>query len=365
MKIREIINVLEITAPLQLQETYDNAGLITGQPGWDCSGIIVSLDATEEVVLEAIEKKFNLIVAHHPIIFGGLKKINGKNYVEQTIITAIKNDIAIYAIHTNLDNVLHGVNSAIADKLGLINRTVLSPKNGTLKKLYSFVPAAHADKVRSAVFAAGAGHIGNYSECSFNAAGQGTFKPGQQTNPFVGEQGKLHVEEEVKMEMIFPAWLEKKIVPALLAAHPYEEVAYDIVSLENKPSGTGSGLIGELTTPLLEEVFLQLLKAQFGLSVIRHTHLLGRPVKKVALCGGAGAFLIGAAASAGADFYITADVKYHEFFDAGNQLVIADIGHYESEQFTIELLFADLTQKFPTFAVLKTEVKTNPVRYFL
>lgn len=365
MKIQDIINVLEAIAPPSLQEVYDNAGLITGQPGWDCSGIIVSLDATEEVVLEAIEKKCNLIVAHHPIIFTGLKKLNGKNYVEQTIITAIKNDIAIYAIHTNLDNVLHGVNATIADKIGLVNRTVLSPKNGTLKKLYSFVPVNHAEKVRSALFAAGAGHIGNYSECSFNVSGQGTFKPGQQTNPFVGERDKRHIEEEVKMEMIFPAWLEKKIVMALLAAHPYEEVAYDIVSLENKQPGTGSGLIGELTTPLLEEVFLQLLKAQFGLSVIRHTPLLGRPVKKVALCGGAGAFLIGAASSAGANFYISADIKYHEFFDSDNRLVIADIGHYESEQFTTDLLFAVLTQKFPTFAVLKTGVKTNPVRYFL
>ncbi len=365
MKIQDIIMVLEAAAPPVLQEGYDNAGLLTGQPGWDCSGIIVTLDATEEVVLEAIEKKCNLIVAHHPIIFGGLKKINGKNYVERTVITAIKNDIAIYAIHTNLDNVLNGVNAAIADKIGLVNRKVLLPKNDTLKKLYSFVPVDHAEKVRSAIFAAGAGHIGNYSECSFNAGGEGTFKAGAGTDPFVGKQGERHTEAEVKMEMIFPAWLEKKIIIALLAAHPYEEVAYDIIALENNSPVTGSGMIGELVTPLLEEVLLQLLKAQFGLPVIKHTPLLGKPVKTVALCGGAGAFLIGAATSAGADFYITGDVKYHEFFDANNRLVIADIGHYESEQFTTDLLFDILTQKFPTFAVLKTGVKTNPVRYFL
>ncbi len=365
MKIQDVITVLEDIAPPFLQESYDNAGLLTGKPDWNCTGIVITLDATEEVVLEAIEKKCNLVVAHHPIIFGGLKKINGKNYVEQTVITAIKNDIAIYAIHTNLDNVVHGVNTAIADKLGLINRSVLFPKNETLKKLYTFVPVEHAEKVRSAIFAAGGGHIGNYSECSFNSAGQGTFKAGEGTNPFVGKQGERHIEEEIKLEMVFPSWLEKKVIIALLAAHPYEEVAYDIIALDNKNPLTGSGLVGELATPLLEEVFLQLLKAQFGLTVIRHTLLLGKPVKKVALCGGAGTFLIRAAASAGADFYITGDVKYHEFFDADGRMVIADIGHYESEQFTTDLLFAVLTQKFPTFAVLKTGVKTNPVRYFL
>ena len=365
MKIQEIIAVLESAAPPALQEGYDNAGLLTGKADWDCSGIIITLDATEDVVLEAIAKKCNLIVAHHPIIFGGLKKINGKNYVERTVIAAIKNDIAIYAIHTNLDNVLHGVNAAIADKLGLVNRKVLQPKNAILKKLYTFVPVDHAEKVRSAIFAAGAGHISKYSECSFNTKGEGTFKPGEGTNPFSGNIGQRHTEEEIRMEMIYPAWLEKKILLAMMATHPYEEVAYDIIGLENQDPGTGSGLVGELVNPLLEEVFLQLLKAQFGLSVIRHTPLLGKPVKKVALCGGAGAFLVGAATAAGADFYITGDVKYHEFFDANGRLVIADIGHYESEQYTTDLLFDILTQKFPTFAVLKTGVKTNPVRYFL
>ncbi|MFN8306216.1 MAG: Nif3-like dinuclear metal center hexameric protein [Ferruginibacter sp.] len=365
MKIQDIITVLESIAPPSLQEGYDNAGLLTGQPGWDCSGVLITLDATEAVIQEAIEKKCNLVVAHHPIIFGGLKKINGKNYVERTVITAIKQDIAIYAIHTNLDNVLHGVNAMIADAIGLVNRAVLQPKSSTLKKLYSFVPGSHSEQVRSAVFAAGAGHIGNYSECSFNASGQGTFKAGEGTTPFVGKQGERHTEEEIKIEVIFPAWLEKKIIIALLAAHPYEEVAYDIISLDNENQAIGSGLVGELATPLAEEAFLQLLKSRFGLSVIRHTALLGRPVQKIALCGGAGAFLAGAARAAGADFYVTSDIKYHEFFDAEDRLVIADIGHYESEQFTTELLFAILTQKFPTFAVLKTGVKTNPVRYFL
>ena len=365
MKIQQITSFLESVAPLSLQESYDNAGLITGNSQWECTGIITTLDATEAVVLEAIEKKCNLIVAHHPIIFGGLRKITGKNYVEQTIITAIKNDIAIYAIHTNLDNVLHGVNAAIADKLGLVNRKILQPKNETLKKLFTFVPVEFAENVRSAIFNAGGGHISNYSECSFNTAGQGTFKPGEGTNPFTGKRGIRHTEDEIKLEMIFPAWQQQSILSAMIAAHPYEEVAYDIIALDNQNQQVGSGLVGELPQPLTETEFLALLKEKFNLSVIRHTPLTGKPVKKIALCGGAGSFLIGAAIATGADFYITGDVKYHEFFDANNRLVIADIGHFESEQFTIELLFDILSQKFPTFAVLKTGVKTNPVHYFL
>jgi dinuclear metal center YbgI/SA1388 family protein len=365
MKIQEIITSLESVAPPSLQESYDNAGLLTGNSNWECTGIITCLDATEAVVQEAVSKKCNCIVAHHPIIFGGLRKITGKNYVEQAIITAIKNDIAIYAIHTNLDNVLHGVNAAIAGKLGLINRKILQPKNATLKKLFTFVPIEFAENVRSAIFNAGGGHISNYSECSFNMAGQGTFKPGEGSNPFTGKKGIRHTEDEIKMEMIYPAWLEQSIVKAMADAHPYEEVAYDIIPLDNQNQLAGSGLVGELPEALNETGFLAMLKTTFELSVIRHTPLLGKPVKKIALCGGAGSFLIGAAAATGADFYITGDIKYHEFFDANSRLVVADIGHYESEQFTIDLLFDILSQKFPTFAVLKTGVKTNPVHYFL
>ena len=365
MKIQEIISFLESVAPTSLQESYDNAGLLTGNSSWDCTGIITTLDATEAVVQEAVEKKCNLIVAHHPIIFGGLRKITGKNYVEQTIITAIKNDIAIYAIHTNLDNVLHGVNAIIADKLGLINRKILQLKNDTLKKLYTFVPIEFAENVRSAIFNAGGGHISNYSECSFNTAGQGTFKPGEGTNPFTGKRGIRHTEDEIKMEMIFPAWQEQAILKAMIAAHPYEEVAFDIIALDNQNQQVGSGLVGDLPQPLSETALLELLKEKFNLSVIRHTPLLEKPISKIALCGGAGSFLIGAAAASGAGLYVTGDIKYHEFFDANNRLVVADIGHFESEQYTIDLLFDILSQKFPTFAVLKTGVKTNPVHYFL
>lgn len=365
MQIANIIAFLESIAPPSLQEQYDNAGLLTGNANWTCTGALCTLDATEEVIKEAIQRNCNLVIAHHPIIFAGLKKINGKNYVEKAVITAIKNDIAIYAIHTNLDNVIAGVNGMMADKLGLVNRKILSPKQATLKKLYTFVPVEHAESVRSALFAAGGGHIGNYNECSFGVEGTGTFKGGENTNPFVGKPGERHYEKELKVEVIFPAYLQPAIVKALLAAHPYEEVAYDVVDLANAQPGIGSGLVGELPESIPETGFLALLKQAFNLSVIRHTPLLNRPVKKVALCGGAGSFLVSKALAAGADVYVTADMKYHEFFDANDRIIIADIGHYESEQFTIDLLRGILREKFPTFAVLKTATKTNPVQYFV
>jgi dinuclear metal center YbgI/SA1388 family protein len=365
MNIQEVVSVLEDFAPPSYQESYDNAGLLTGQPNWDCTGILCTLDATEAVIMEAKQKNCNLIVAHHPIIFSGLKKINGKNYVEKAIIAAIKNDIAIYAIHTNLDNISVGVNGKIAEKLGLKNVQVLLPKENNLRKLYTFVPEDKAEVVREAIFKAGAGKIGNYSECSFNISGKSSFKAGEGTNPYVGEIGKRHEEDEVKMEVIFPAYLQTRVISAMIEAHPYEEVAYDIIPLGNYFQEVGSGIIAELPDSLPENGFLQMLQTSFGLKVIRHTSLTGKMVKRVAICGGAGSFLIKKALAAGADFFITSDVKYHEFFDAEGRMVIADIGHFESEQFTTDLLTDVLQQKFPTFAVLKTEVDTNPVKYFV
>jgi dinuclear metal center YbgI/SA1388 family protein len=365
MKVNEIILYLESLVHPSLQENYDNAGLITGEAGWECSGIICSLDATEEVIKEAVEKKCNLIVAHHPIIFGGLKKINGKNYVEKAIIAAIKNDIAIYAIHTNIDNVIEGVNGKMASMLELKNVSILSPKENTLKKLFTFAPIDKAEQVRNAIFMAGGGQIGKYSECSFNAEGIGTFKAGEGANPYTGEAGNQHREKEIRIEVIFPSFLENKIVGAMKKSHPYEEVAYDVITLSNSLYSIGSGLIGEWPDAMEEKKFLAKVKEVFNVPVVRHTAFLNKTVKRVALCGGAGSFLTAKALAAGADAYITADVKYHEFFDANSRMLIADIGHYESEQFTIDLFKEILEQKFPTFAVLKTEVKTNPVHYFL
>ncbi len=365
MKIQELISAIEVFAAPELQEDYDNAGLITGQASWDCTGVLCTLDVTVEVVKEARAQGCNLIMAHHPIVFKGLKRINGKSYVEQVIIEAIKSDIAIYAAHTNLDNVVLGVNGRIAQQLKLKNFTILAPKQRVLRRLITFAPNDQAEAVRNAVFAAGAGHIGQYSECSFNSRGTGTFKAEEGADPYVGDIGKRHEEEETKIEIVYPSFLELQVVKALLEAHPYEEVAYDIFTMENVHYGIGAGIIGELDNPVSEQEFLQNIKETFKAKVVRHTPLRGRPVQKIAVCGGAGSFLIRQALGQGADFYITADVKYHEFFDAEGRMVLADVGHYESEQFTIDLLHDLLVKKFPTFAVLKTSVNTNPVQYFV
>ena len=365
MRIADIINHLEQLAPPAYQEHYDNAGLLTGSSDWLCTGVLTTLDATEAVVLEAVERGCNLVVAHHPIIFGGLKKITGRNYVERTVITAIKKDIAIYAIHTNLDNMMKdGVNGRIADMLGLQGCRVLAPRGGVLRKLYCFVPVDHLEMVRAAVFEAGAGHIGDYSECSYGIEGFGTFKGGEGTQPFVGRPGVRHVEAEVRLEVVLPVHLTQQVVEAMIEAHPYEEVAYDLVELANIRAGIGAGLVGEMPGEVSEEVFLERLCEVFGLEAVRHTRLTGRPVRRVAVCGGAGSGFISNALSAGANFYVTSDVKYHEFFDANDRLVLADIGHFESEQFTIDLLFDHLREKFSNFAVLKSGTRTNPVLYY-
>ena len=365
MKISDVICFMETLAHPSLQESYDNAGLITGDKGWECNGIICTLDTTEDVIMEAVSKNCNMVVSHHPIVFSGLKKINGKNYIEKAVIAAIKNDIAVYAIHTNLDNTITGVNGKMARMLGLKNITTLAEKTNTLKKLFTFVPVDKAEQVRNALFAAGGGQIGNYHECSFNVQGKGTFTGQDGAKPYVGEINKRHYEEEIKIEVIFPSYLETTLISALKKAHPYEEVAYDIVNLSNTNQSFGAGVLGDLPEPMAEDKFLNLLKSTFKVPVVRHSPLINKKAERIALCGGAGKFLIPIALASGAGFFVTADIKYHDFFDANDTMVIADIGHFESEQFTIDLLQEVLVQKFPNFAVLKTGVNTNPVNYFI
>lgn len=365
MKINEIVNFLERLAPSFLQESYDNAGLITGSSSWECTGALTTLDCIPETIDEAIKTNCNMVIAHHPIVFKGLKKITGKNYVEETIIKAIKNDIAIYAIHTNLDNVLNGVNDVIARKLNLQNKKILYPKSGILQKLAVHVPEKHKEELTNALYFAGAGSIGKYSECSFQISGIGTFKPEEGSNPFIGEKGIRQSGNEVKVEVVFPKWKQREVLNSMRKNHPYEEVAYDLYDLLNDISDYGSGIVGELANPLTEIEFLQTVKEQFKLRVIKHSSFLDRKIKNVAVCGGAGVFLLNNAISAGADAFITSDVKYHEYFDASGLILLADIGHYESEQFTIEFLYDKLRDNFPNFAVLKTSVVTNPVQYFI
>lgn len=364
MQIADITKYLESLAPLSSQESYDNAGLIVGDERTELSNALIALDCTEEIVDEAIQKNCNLIIAHHPIVFKGLKRFNGKNYVERTVIKAIQHNIAIYAIHTNLDHYKLGVNKKIGDLLGVHNPRILSPVNQKLFKLAVFCPKENAEEFKTALFQAGAGQIGNYNECSFDSSGIGTFKAGEGTDPYVGEIGQRHHEEEVKIEVLASTHEMGKIIGAMNAAHPYEEVAYDCYPLLNQNQDEGAGMIGELDTPMDEKAFLKLLKERFQCRIIRHTNLLDKPIKKVAWCGGSGSFLLSAAKAQKADIYITGDFKYHEFFDAENQIIIADIGHFESEQYTIDLLSELLTKNFATFAPCLTEINTNPVKYF-
>lgn len=365
MKVKEIATILETYAPLNYQESYDNCGLQVGNPNSEITKALITLDVTEEVMAEAVFTGCNLVIAHHPVIFSGLKKITGRNYVERIVETAIKKDIAIYAIHTNLDNMLGGVNAMIASKLGLENITILSPKQNTLCKLYTYVPKNDVEKVRNALFKAGAGNVGRYEECSFNTDGKGSFKPQQDAHPTIGKAGgSTEWVEEVKLEVLVQQHQEAKVLQALFSNHPYEEVAYELIPLRNANQEIGAGMVGDLQNNMSENEFLKFIKNKMNVACVRHTELLKKQVKKVAVCGGSGSFLLHEAKAVGADVFITADYKYHQFFDAEKKIVITDIGHYESEQFTKELIQEILKEKIPTFATLLSKTDTNPVKYF-
>jgi len=363
MKAAEIIDYLEKLAPLALQESYDNAGLLVGDKNTEVTGILISLDCTEDVIDDAMDQNCNLIVSHHPIVFSGLKKFNGKNYIERTVIKAIKNDILLYAIHTNLDNVIDGVNQKIAERLGLKNSRILNWKKQLLKKVVTFCPGDHVEKVREAMFSAGAGKIGNYDQCSFNSEGTGTFRGNENTDPFVGKMGELHKENEVRIETVVPDFNITDVLRAMKTAHPYEEVAFDIYPMDNVWKEVGSGIVGDLQHEMDALEFLKTLKETMQTDCIRYTIPHKKNIKRVAICGGSGSFLLKNAIASKADVFITGDFKYHQFFDAENKIIIADIGHFESEQFTIELLADKLGKKFPTFAPRLTRVKTNPINY--
>ncbi|MFK5958736.1 MAG: Nif3-like dinuclear metal center hexameric protein [Lutibacter sp.] len=363
MKIKDFTTCIEEIAPLNYAESFDNVGLLIGDFNTKVTGVIVTLDTLENVVDEAIEKSCNLIISFHPIIFSGLKKLNGNNYVERVVLKAIKNDIAIYAMHTALDNSFKGVNAKICEVLGLKNKKILIPQKNTIKKLTTYVPNKNVEEVRFALFKAGAGNIGNYDNCSFNTEGYGTYKGNENSNPTLGEKGILHIENETFISVIFEKHNEKNILSALFKSHPYEEVAYDIVPLDNLHQEIGLGMIGELTEEQNELDFLNFLKNTMNAKGIRHSKLIGKPIKKVAVLGGSGSFAVQNAINSGADIYVTSDIKYHEFYKAENKLIIADIGHYESEQFTKNLLVDILTKKFPNFAIILSNKNTNPIYY--
>lgn len=361
--VQDICRSLEEIAPLAFQESYDNAGLLIGNRNTELTGVLLCIDVTEEVISEAITKKCNMIISHHPLIFKGLKSITGKNNIEQTILVAIKNDIAIYACHTNIDAAPNGVSHKMADKLGLKNISVLEAKKDALMKLITYVPNNKLEEVRVALFEAGAGVIGNYDCCSYNSEGYGTFRGNENANPYVGEKGKLHTEGESRLEVIFPFYLKSKLTKCLLNSHPYEEPAFDLIPLANEWKNVGSGVIGDLPDEMNEKEFLLYLKKSFKLETLRYASKSSSTFKRIALCGGSGADLIKHAKSKNADAYISGDIKYHDFFLGENQMLIADIGHFESEQFTKEIFFEKLTKNFPTFAIHFSVINTNPIKY--
>lgn len=364
MNIDQITSYLEEIIPLSSQESYDNCGLLIGDKNSEVTNVLISLDCTEAIVDEAIEKRCQLIVSHHPLIFKGIKKITGEDYVQRIIIKCIQNNIAIYAIHTNLDNFRFGVNHEICQRLNLVNARILLPKKNGLLKLVSYVPLSHVEEVTNALFSSGAGNIGNYSECHFRTQGEGTYMPMEMSKPFEGTILKRSIVEETKLECIVDQSKIDQVIRELKAVHPYEEVAYDLVALQNANSYEGAGMIGELVEPMKEDEFLELVKGIFGCGTIKYTSLLGKSIKKVAVCGGSGSFLLPNAIHQGADVYITADMKYHEFFDADGKIVVFDIGHYESEQFTKHLIADILKKKFSNFAIHLTERNTNPINYW-
>ncbi len=361
--VNDILTTIEQVAPTAWQESYDNTGLQVGNRSQSVTGVLVALDVTEAVVDEAIALGCNLIVAHHPLLFSGLKSITGRTYVERVVIKAIQNNMAIYAAHTNLDSAPGGVSFRMAEKLGLTSVRVLDPQGGQLIKLVTYVPESHTDVVRTALFEAGAGHIGYYDQCSFNQAGTGTFRAGAEANPFCGEVGELHHEAETRIEVILPTYLQGKVLQALRSAHPYEEPAFDLIPLANRWEQVGLGVVGNLPEPMDEVAVLQQIKEVFGVGCVKHSPLRGCKISRIALCGGAGASLMGKAIAAEADLFVTGEIRYHDYFDSQSRILLAEIGHYESEQYTKEIFCEIIQKKFPTFAVHSTQVDTNPINY--
>ena len=365
MRIQNFIDVIEEWAPTAYAEDFDNVGLIIGNPELECKGVLVTHDTLENVVEECIKKDFNLIVSFHPIIFSGLKKLTQSTYVERVVTKAIKNDICVYAIHTALDNHRFGVSHALAENLGLYDIEVLSPKEKTIRKLTTYAPKNEAPVLLEKLYEAGAGKIGNYKECSFISSGKGTFKGNENSNPNLGVKGEKTEVDEVQINLIFELHSQQKILHTLFETHPYEEVAYEVFSLENKNQTIGMGSLGELENEMDEEVFINWVQDKLNIDMVRHSKTIGKKIKKVAVLGGSGSFAISSAIRSNADVFVTADLKYHDFFQAENKILLIDAGHYETEQFTKKLIHDNLIKKLPNFAIALSESITNPVNYSL
>ena len=364
MKLKDICSYLDYAIPLAFQESYDNSGLQIGMPQKEITSALICLDITEEVITEALSSKSDMVISHHPLIFNGIKSLTGKSFTERIICEAVKQDIAIYSAHTNLDLISNGVSRKMAEKIGLEEVSVLSPLKDRLLKLVTYIPASHLEEVKNALFKSGAGVIGNYDHCGFAISGTGSFRGNEMANPFRGEKEKIHFEKEIRYETILFTHLKDKVIKALLEAHPYEEVAYDLYALVNDNIEIGLGCVGNFQNPISDEDFLKLISLTFDARGIRYSNPTGKPISKVALCGGSGASLLNDAIRSGADAFLTADIKYHDFFKTENKILLVDIGHFESEKFSREILKDLIIKKFPKFAVRFSETNTNPINYF-
>ncbi len=365
MQIKTLLQILDNWAPFSYQEDYDNSGLLIGSKDAEVTGVLVSLDLTPQIVEEAVSLGANTIISHHPILFRGLKRItDADDIVQQCVVDCIKKDINVISLHTNLDNVHNGVNAKIAEILEVKNNRILAPKSHTMSKLSYFVPKKNHEAVKQALYHAGAGTQGNYAECSFSTEGTGTFTPLEGSNPYLGKLGQPTSTPELKVEMVFESQLQSQLVSTLQEVHPYETVAYDVLPLYNTNPQVGSGMIGELETPLPFADFMERIKERFHMPYLRHTAVVQDPIQKIAFCGGAGSFLIPVAKAHGADVYLTGDMKYHDFFTSDNKITLVDMGHYEMEQYTSQLIVDYMSQKNLTFAVHLTQNHTNPIKYF-
>jgi dinuclear metal center YbgI/SA1388 family protein len=364
MKLKDICTYLDSAVPLSFQESYDNSGLQVGDPEKEVTSALLTLDVTEEVINEAAYTGCDLIISHHPLIFHGIKRLTGRSLTERILLMAVKQEIAIYSAHTNLDVLSNGVSRKMAEKLNLQNIRVLAPLKNRLLKLVTFIPESHLEKVREAVFKTGAGITGNYDHCGFTATGTGSFRGGEKATPFIGEKGKIHLEKEARFETVLFSYLKDKVIKALIENHPYEEVAYDLYTLENDNIEFGFGCIGDFEKAIPEDEFLMLVSTVFGAKGIRYSKATGKYIQKIALCGGSGASLINEAIGSGADAFVTADIKYHNFFEADNKILLVDSGHFETEKFSTEILYDLIIKKFPKFAVRFSETNTNPINYF-
>jgi dinuclear metal center YbgI/SA1388 family protein len=363
MKLKDLCSYLDSAVPLSFQEDYDNSGLQIGLPEKEISSAMITLDITEEVIDEAVSENCDVIISHHPLIFKGIKRISGRTFTERILYEAVKHNIAIYSSHTNLDVFSNGVSRKMAEKLKLQNVKVLAPLKNRLLKLVTYIPESHLEKVREALFKAGAGVIGNYDKCGFTTQGTGSFRGNEKAEPFIGKKGEIHFEKEIRFETVLFSHLKDEVIKALLTVHPYEEVAYDVFTLENINIEVGLGCVGELYEAMHEEDFLKFVSSVFDAKGVRFSKTTGKPVRKIAICGGSGASLLNNAINSGSDAFITADIKYHNYFDAENTILLVDTGHFESEKFSTEILYDLIIKKFPKFAVRFSESNRNPINY--